>query len=670
MILRSRRALALLSSAATLAAGIVGTVASASAHAATPAAPYAGLLAFRTVTDQAALINGDGTDARPIPDTINADSPLGWSPDGSRLVTDGGGSVFTTRPDGSSQYFLAGGVGGADNPSYALAGRTVLSDIGGRLYFQASDGGQVPTRLLSNAQEPSDVSDQQPVGSPQGLIAFSRQDAATGDTGIWTLNPNTNAVAETLPNATGPVFSANGSTLLFTRQVGNEPQVFSAKPNGTNVTQLTDDPQGADEPSLSPDGSTLAYNTYDPSTGQQVIRTLSLTTPGATPVFLFNGSEPSWQPLQLNGIDHIYGVGAVSTSVAASHWDYDAVGKRTIGLVEAYNAVLMNSSDSGDAPAAVALAAEKQAPLLTTSGSSLTAATAAELRRTLPRGWTVYLEGSTSELSARVAAQVQALGYRVARMGATDPTDESVLTARAITSAPTWIVIADDMDYRTALSAASAAGAGGYHGRFVVLLNGSWSLPRAIANYMNALNPATRLLAVGSRSIYALENSRNLTKEWHFWTLGGSNGEQLANSLAEFWWGAPAEATVENSSGWQDGAAAAAAAATYGPLLWTSPKYLSPDTLAYLERDSASIGDVQMFGTAGFPGNTIAETKAAIAFTSLWTELYNVPDGNPTALPANRTAATSLPAAAIAGAAVAEAPATDLGAPQAGTARG
>ena len=395
---------------------------------------------------------------------------------------------------------------------------------------------------------------------------------------------------------------------------------------------------------------------------------------GATPVTVAQGTDPVWQPSQTpkNWLFDIYGTGGLGSDDAASRWDYNTVGTSRSGLVTAYNAVLVNRSDPGDAPAAVALAAEKQGPLLMTSGGSLDTATANELKRSLHKGWTVYLEGSTSELSAKVARQVQALGYKVDRISAGNPTDESVATARATTPAPTWIIVADDMDYRTALSAAAVAGSGGYHGRFVVLLNSSWGLPASIASYMNAINPAsTHLMAVGGRSIYALEHTTALRKNWRFWTIdNSSNGEALSLGLADFWWGGEQEATIANNTSWQDGAAAASAAATYGPLVWTSPKYLSPDTAAFLEHESASINVVQIFGTVGYPGNTLYGIENAIAADAAGTELVKVPNGQPPALTAVHTAAIAAAGFQPAPAPAADAPQPRLGDPQSTTANG
>ena len=641
LILRSRRALALLSSAATLAAGVVGTLGTTTAHA---AAPAAGVLAFRNSSGEVALINSNGSGERLLPAFSYDDfGQITWSQDGSRLASVGNGTFLSSRPDGSSQFALTSVGGGAADAAFGWNGGALLTDFDGQIYTETSDALRTPVRLMGNSAEPADVQDTQPNVSPTGLVAFTR--STNGGTGsIWTYSTGSGKAAELVGDAYQPVYSADGSTLLFLRQVDGLAQVFAIRANGTGTAvQLTNEASSVQAASLSPDGRTLAYASYDSSVANQVIKTLALGSAGATPVTVAQGTDPVWQPSQTpkNSVFDIYGTGGLGTDDAASRWDYNTVGTSRYGLVTAYNAVLVNRSDSGDAPAAVALAAEKQAPLLMTSGGTLDAATANELKRSLHKGWTVYLEGGTSELSAKVARQVQALGYKVDRIGAGNPTDESVATARATTSAPTWIIVADDMDYRTALSAAAVAGSGGYHGRFVVLLNGSWGLPASIASYLNAINPsATHLVAVGGRSIYALEHTTELRKYWRFWTIdNSSNGEGLSLGLADFWWGGEEEATVVNNTSWQDGAAAASAAATYGPLVWTSPKYLSPDTAAFLEHESASINVVQLFGTAGYPGNTLYEIQTAVAADAAGTELVKVPNGQPPALTAVHSAA-------------------------------
>ncbi|QMU79426.1 hypothetical protein GXW83_30670 [Streptacidiphilus sp. PB12-B1b] len=661
----------MLSSAATLAAGIVGTLGATAAHAATPAA---GVLAFRTSSGEAAVINSDGSGERLLPAlSYGSFGRVAWSSDGSRVASAVNGVLASSRPDGSSAFQLTPAQGNADDAAFGWSGSDLLTDADGQIYAQTSDAVGAPVRLMNSSTEPASDQDTQPDVSPTGLVAFARSTNG-GTQNIWTYSTGTGKAAELVGNAYQPVYSADGSTLLFLRQVDGQPaQAYAIKANGTGTAvQLTDDPNGVQSASLSPDGHTLAYASYEPAAADQVVKTLALGVAGASPVTVAPGTDPVWQPVQAqqNGLFDIYGTGGLGTDDAASRWDYNAAGTSKAGLVTAFNAVLVNRSDQGDAPAAVALAAEKQGPLLMTSGGSLDTAAANELKRSLHQGWTVYLEGSTSELSARVAAQVQALGYKVDRISAGNPSDESVATARATTSAPTWIVLADDMDYRTALSAAATAGSGGYHGRLVVLLNSTWGLPGSIASYMNGLNPSsTHLVAVGGRSIYALEHTTALHKVWYFWTVdNSSNGETLSFALADFWWGGEGEATVANNTGWQDGAVAASAAATYGPLVWTSPKYLSPDTVAFLEHESASVNSVQIYGTAGFPGNTLYEIEDSVAAAG--TELVKVPNGRPPALPTVRTAATGtgqLPAPIRA---AATAPQPRLSDPQSTTAAG
>ena len=645
LINRSRRALAVLSSAATLAAGLVGTLGATAAHASAPSLP--GLLAFQNVNDTVGLLSPSGATST-ISGFPYAGGRLAWSPDGSRLAA-GLNGLNSTEVDGQGVINL-NGVGGTGHPAYIWGGSYLLADAQGKLYYQTSDGLGAQYPLLSSAQEPASVCDSHGTGAPDGVIAFTRQAGSCyGSSSIWTYTPSTGKVAQLIAGAADPQFSADGSTLLFTEVVAGQTQVFSAHANGTGVTQLTDEPAGASEPSLSMDGSTLAYTTLpDNGAGQTVVKTLALNTPGATPVVVAQGSYPSWQPTQANAIGHVYGTGGLGTDVAASRADYNTVGTYAAGLVTGYNAVLLNRSDSIDAPDAVALAGEKQAPLLLTAGGSLDTATANELKRTLRKGWTVYLAGGTGELSPRLVAQVQALGYRPVRIAAPDPSTTSVAAAKAITGTPTTVTVADDYDYRTTIGAASFAAAAGYKGRSVLLLNDGWGLPASIQSYLNSLNPkTTRLLAVGSRSFYALQHAP-LKQVWHFYGWTGGNGETLTEDLDSYWWGGENVATVVNTSDWQDGAVGAAAAGGYGPLVWTSPSYLDPITSAFLQRESASVSEVLLYGSSGYPVNTIAEIKEAIGYGLGETAVYNYPNGRLAPAPAFRAAVNGGAAAPVA----------------------
>jgi hypothetical protein len=353
----------------------------------------------------------------------------------------------------------------------------VVSSDGFKIYQQTSDGWSWAAPVLPAADEPAGVYDTHPVLSWHGLYAFTR--SQNGATSVQTYNPSTRALKDVANAASNPAFSADGSTIVYDENQGGTSQIGAVNADGSNQRTLTSDPAGAHNASLSPDGTKLVYTSYD-STRGNVVKLLDLTK-GTTTV-LANGQMPVWQPLRAAYVDHVYGVRGVSNDAAASRWQFNTIGKSAPGLVTAYNAVLVNRNDTTGAALGIALAAEKQAPLLLTSGTSLDPATAAELHRSLRRGWTVYLEGGASQLSAHLAAQVQRLGYHVVRVSGSGVSGQSAASARTVTSRPNWIVVADAQDYRTAASAAAVAATGGRGGRTVVLLNTGWQLPSTLTS--------------------------------------------------------------------------------------------------------------------------------------------------------------------------------------------
>ncbi|SEK73178.1 cell wall-binding repeat-containing protein [Streptacidiphilus jiangxiensis] len=628
----SRRTLAALTSAAAVAAGLVGTFGAGAAQAAT-AGPADGALAFRSPDGRVHVINADGTGDH-VMQALSTSSwqALSWSSDGSRLAESGDGAVTSVKPDGSSLITVkSGGNAVSLNGVYGENGSALVSEASGELFVQTSDGWNWATRVMNTKQEPAGVCDSAPALSYRGLYAFVRTACGRSVTGgVYTFDARSGAVRLVAAGADQPAFSADGSTLLYRSQVGAQTQIVATSLAGGSK-QLTNDPNGASQPSLSPDGKTLAYVSVDPSSDLGQVKLLNLAA-GTTTV-LAPGAQPVWQPLRGNRLDHVYGTGAVSTDAAASRWQFNTIGKSVPGLVTAFNAVLVNRNDSTDAALGIALAAEKQAPLLMTSGTRLDPSVVTELHRSLRRGWTVYLEGGTNVLSNSVAAQVQRLGYRVVRVAGNGLTAQSVASARALTTRPNWVVVADAQDYRLSATAASVAASGGYKGSSVVLLNTATRLPSTLTSYFNGLNPnTTRVLVVGSRSVYAMEHTP-LRQQWHFWAFGGTDPEALSTQLATFWYGAPYLATLANTSDWRSGMAGAAVNAGYGPLLWTSATGLDAVDRSYLSKESAAIGEVQIFGT-GWPNTTVNAVRSAIAADPSWTSVDLDVNGVPAPLTA------------------------------------
>ncbi|NEA67115.1 PD40 domain-containing protein [Streptomyces sp. SID12488] len=655
---RTRRNLAALTSAASLAAGLLGAVAPGAQAASVPVPGQIGLYGGSTGI---ATINADGTGLRSVPNIPNYNYTPNWAPDGSRLVA-GWSQLVTGRVTGSTAPITLPWATGMrssasyEDPTFWLDGRYVVFSTGGQLAYGPSDGSWAPEPLLTDAQEPSTVCDLHPTASPAGTLAFERRNnyGCYDSLGIWTFNPATKALKKIIASGSAPVFSADGSKLAFTRVVDDWTQLFTAEADGTNVQQVTTGESDHLAPSWDPAGGRIAYEAHSSHAGWssdvQTVRILDLGS--GTSVQLTGagkGSKPAWQPLRKNTLARIYGTGSVGIDGAASRWTFDkSGGTHEAGLITARSAVLVNKGNATYSAPAIALAAEKQGPVLMTSGSSLDSAAATELKRSLPRGSSVYLNGGTRILNSRVASQVQALGYKPVRLDGGDLSGLSVRVAKQITPAPSWIFVADGKEYHDPIAAASAAGSLGYRGKGVVLLTNGQSVSASVRNYLNSLNPnATNLVTVGYNAGKAIENL-TLNNIWNFWKIGGRTHEDVAVSLARFWWTSPTWATVQDTWSWQNAVAGAGVSAAYGPMLWSARGTLSAPTAYYLSQRSASISVVQTFGgSTSYPPANRTGIGSAIAASSAWTSTVWAPGGvSPTAAATARSSrASTLPAA-------------------------
>jgi hypothetical protein len=632
-----------LASVASLATGLLGATTS-SAQAATTG----GKISLNGGSTGVETINGDGTGLASLPNISDNGFAPNWAPDGSRLLG-GTGPVVSVRTTGASTpvdvpFESNTGYG---SPVYWWYGRYIVFSQNGRLQVAPSDGSADPIPLPSASQYPELSCSGYPTASPDGVLAFANSDTCGGQgPDIWTYDGNTGAVKDIIVNGISPAFSADGSKLAFTRVVDGFTQLFTADPDGGNVQQVTTDAVDHSDPSWDPAGGRIAYDESDPSTGTGGVKILDLTSGTTTPL-TSAGSKPAWQPLEQNNLNRVYGTGSIGIDDAASRWTFGKTGSTPAnGLIAAKSAVLVNKGNATYATPGVSLAAEKQGPLLMTSGTSLDAAASAELKRSLPKGSTVYLVGSTKLLNATVADQVTALGYKVLRMDGADLSTVSARVAKQITAAPSWVFVADGNDYHDPIAAASAAGSLGYRGTGVVLLTRGTTVPSAVLNYLNTLDPAkTKMVSVGTKAREAMENAP-LTKEWSFWDVSGSTTELDAANLANFWWTSPTETTVEDTWTWQNAVAGQAVTAGYGPVLWSTESTLSSQTGIYLNQESASLSDVQTFG--GNTSYTPAERTAignAIAASSAWTTTYWDAAGAP---PATEAAQAIRPSATVA----------------------
>ncbi|MFJ3224127.1 cell wall-binding repeat-containing protein [Streptomyces sp. NPDC086783] len=560
-----------------------------------------------------------------------------WAPDGSRIISEAG-QLASQRPDGSSRFSLpwAEGVRSSAEQkdiTFWWGGRYVVYSTGGQLVYGPSDASWAPKPLLSAAQEPSTVCDEDPTVSPNGLVAFSRRInyGCYDNDGVWIYDSSAKTIKRVLTDAAQPAFSPDGTKLAFVRHVdGGFSQLFTANADGTNVKQITTDGRGYANPSWSPTGTRIIADVHTAGDSRDVhtteyvdVATGATTAVPGTP----QGSNPSWQPLRNNSAGRVWGSDAYASNIASSRWTWNTYGGTKVpGLMDAQAAVLINRDSPSYALTAPALAGKKHGPVLATTKSGLTTAVKNELKRTLRPGSNVYLIGGTSILTSTVSSQITSLGFTPKRLSGTDRYATSIAVAKSVTSSPKYVFLATGTDYHSALAAASAAGADGTSSAGSVVLNNGNSLTSSVRSYLNSLNPKTTMIVtVGSSAKYALThtNFSNWPSTYSYYPITASTNEATSVALAKFWWTAPSTVALSYTNSWRGGVCAGAAMNVFGPVLWTSKDSLTSEVKSYLLRESASTNSVTAFGGTGSVSKTALDTAGAAISASATQFVYH-----------------------------------------------
>jgi hypothetical protein len=283
-------------SAAVVAALLVGLAGIAFAvrafrGAETPPRPAAtvqnGLIAFASGFQHVYVVRPDGTGLKAIWDVPVVDEagdvktgdvilgPWEWSPDGRRLAC----------------------VGYAYDPESAGANYDV--------FVMNADG----TGLANLTTSPQDIADGtsqwSPRWSPDGTkIAFG------SDNGLFLASADGSGLIK-LADGGSPSWSPDGTRIAFVATgKGNEPDIFTARPDGTGLTNVTSDPGWEDVPVWSPDGSRLAF--LGNTDGEKELYVVNSDGSGLlrltdAPTNDLGGYSPTWSPgpsILLEAYDH------------------------------------------------------------------------------------------------------------------------------------------------------------------------------------------------------------------------------------------------------------------------------------------------------------------------------------------------------------------------------
>jgi TolB protein len=216
-------------------------------------------------------MNADGSSVTRLTTDSTADHDVqAWSPDRSKLLitsqVGGKPAVFVINADGSGQHRLtdtpfeaSGSTWSPDGTRIALHEDT--SEQGCHQVFVMNADGSAPTKLT---KEPD--CNWAPSWSPDGkkLVFATTRD---GNFDIWTMNPD--GTAQTVlgrnpaTNDADPVFSPNGSKILFTTWDGSlhadSAEIAVMNANGSDRHQLTTNGVEDFSGAWSPDGTKIVY---------------------------------------------------------------------------------------------------------------------------------------------------------------------------------------------------------------------------------------------------------------------------------------------------------------------------------------------------------------------------------------------------------------------------
>lgn len=198
----------------------------------------------------------------------SANFTVDWSPDGEYLAYTSRdeelGSIYTLQLSDGARQRLTDETEPASYADWSPAGDQIIYNVkeetGRHLFLRHLSGGN--RRQLTDAP---DTEDSYPDWSPDGSkVVFARYDHPSiegedVDAEIYLLDLEEGSARSLNVRGTSPAFSPDGNRITFVSDLNGAQDLYVMNADGSNIVQVTDDPNFDLWPAWSPDGDRLAF---------------------------------------------------------------------------------------------------------------------------------------------------------------------------------------------------------------------------------------------------------------------------------------------------------------------------------------------------------------------------------------------------------------------------
>lgn len=203
---------------------------------------------------------------RTLPDRWRLTGDVAWMPDGDHLVV----GLYDTRTPNDTALFLVG-LDGSGRTRLSPGGATdsfpAVSNDGNTIAFIGSDGRERPRLMLMDAD-----------GSDRRILRVGGRRVRPGN----------------------PDWAPDDSVIVFDRFDGNQTDLYTIAPDGTDLTQITHGTRAEEAPVFSPDGTRIAFERSLGPLGLPDLWTVGAAAGDPvrlTDTPLARETGPAWRPL-------------------------------------------------------------------------------------------------------------------------------------------------------------------------------------------------------------------------------------------------------------------------------------------------------------------------------------------------------------------------------------